>query len=58
MTEERPREDTPSLACALFDSPLLRSLESRRVFPASLLPRNTQYISARTFARALVDLAC
>lgn len=56
MAGDRPRETTPSLTVALFDSPLLRSLQSRRVFPLSWLPRNPQYVSARTFARALVDL--
>jgi hypothetical protein len=56
MTESSQRKDTPSLACALFDDPILRSLQSRRVFPASGRARIPQYISARTFARALVDL--
>ena len=56
MTSDRPRDTTPSITVALFDSPLLRSLQSRRVFPLSKLTRNPQYVSARTFARALVDL--
>jgi hypothetical protein len=56
MTSDRPRDTTPSITVALFDSPLLRSLQSRRVFPLSRLTRNPQYVSARTFARALVDL--
>jgi hypothetical protein len=56
LQKDTTPEETPSVMVALFDSPLLRSLESRRVFPASEQPRNTQYLSARTFARALVDL--
>lgn len=42
---------------ALWDSPLLTSLQSRRVggwWSGTL--RNPQYVSGRTFARALVDL--
>lgn len=49
--------EAPILTTALFDSPLLTSLQSRRVGvlrKGSL--RNPQYVSGRTFARALVDL--
>jgi hypothetical protein len=47
----------PVLTKALFASPLLSSLQSRRVgfFKKGTL-RNPQYVSGRTFARALVDL--
>jgi hypothetical protein len=51
------REETPSPTTALFESPLLRSLESKRIFPFHWLPlRTPQYVSAQAFARALVDL--
>jgi hypothetical protein len=46
-----------TMTTALFDSPLLKSLQSRRI---GLLKngtlRNPQYISGRSFARALIDL--
>jgi hypothetical protein len=38
---------------ALFDHPLIKSLQSRRIGSQQL--RNPQYISSKTFARALVD---
>ena len=38
---------------ALFESPLIKSLQTRRVTTGDL--RNPQYISATTFARALID---
>jgi hypothetical protein len=42
---------------ALFNSPLLTSLQSRRVWPFGTGKlRNPQYISAPMFARALIDL--
>jgi hypothetical protein len=45
------------LTTALFDSPLVRSLQSRRVgLLRSRSLRNPQYLEPRTFARALVDL--
>jgi len=56
LKPDSPRAETPSLAASLFATPLLRSLQSKRVFPFSQLPRNPQYVSARAFARALVDL--
>ena len=48
----------PVMTKALFASPLLRSLQSRRVhlFSKKGTLRNPQYVSGRTFARALVDL--
>ncbi len=45
------------LTTALFDSPLVRSLQSRRVgVLRNRSLRNPQYLEPRTFARALVDL--
>jgi hypothetical protein len=46
-----------TITTALFDSPLLKSLQSRRVgvFKNGTL-RNPQYITGKSFARALVDL--
>ncbi|MDT7579340.1 MAG: hypothetical protein QOK35_604 [Pseudonocardiales bacterium] len=48
---------TAPVTTALWDSPLLTSLQSRRVgvLRKGAL-RNPQYVSGRTFARALVDL--
>jgi hypothetical protein len=46
---------TSPVTTALWNSPLLRSLQSRRVTLKSKV-RNPQYVSGRTFARALVDL--
>jgi hypothetical protein len=52
-----PAPSEPVVTTALFDSPLLKSLQSRRVgvFTTGTL-RNPQYLSGRTFTRALVDL--
>jgi hypothetical protein len=50
-----PRPTAPLVTIALFDSPLLRSLQSRRIKGVGSL-RNPQYVSGKTFARALVDL--
>src|SRR5690348_987801 len=45
------------LTTALFDGPILRSLQSRRIGFGWAGPlRNPQYVSGRTFVRALVDL--
>jgi hypothetical protein len=52
-------EGTPAapVTTALWDSPLLRSLQSRRIgILRNGRLRNPQYVSGRTFARALVDL--
>jgi hypothetical protein len=49
--------DVGVVTTALFDSPLLTSLQSRRVRPFGKgTVRNPQYVSAQTFVRALVDL--
>jgi hypothetical protein len=49
--------DAGIVTTALFDSPLLASLQSRRVTPfGNGSIRNPQYVSAQVFARALVDL--
>lgn len=57
LTTTDPAPSGPILTTALFDSPLLTSLQSRRigVLRQGRL-RNPQYLSGRTFARALVDL--
>jgi hypothetical protein len=57
LAAEPPAPSEPVLTTALFDSPLLKSLQSRRVgaFRQGTL-RNPQYLSGETFARALVDL--
>ena len=56
-TQEMKKETNPQLTMALFNSPLLTSLQSRRVAPfLKGRLRNPQYVSGRTFARALVDL--
>lgn len=52
-----PDELVPSLTVALFDSPLLTSLQSRRIgLRKKGRLRNPQYLSSSTFARALIDL--
>lgn len=43
----------PRFTLALFDSPLIKSLQTRRVSTGNL--RNPQYISSATFVRALMD---
>jgi hypothetical protein len=48
---EPRRSDTFTLA--LFDSPLIKSLQTRKVLTGQL--RNPQYISSTTFARAIID---
>src|SRR5689334_1840289 len=49
--------DAAVVTKALFDSPLLASLQSRRVRPFGTGNiRNPQYVSAQLFARALIDL--
>jgi len=53
----KPDAEPLDLTAALWDSPLLASLQSRRVgaWWAGTV-RNPQYVSGRAFARALVDL--
>jgi len=55
---QRPSWDPAAspLTTALFDSPLVRSLQSRRVGVLRKGLRNPQYLPPRTFARALIDL--
>jgi hypothetical protein len=54
--DSRP-SDPAVVTKALFDSPLISSLQSRRVWPGGRgSTRNPQYISGQAFARALVDL--
>jgi hypothetical protein len=49
--------DVGVVTTALFNSPLLTSLQSRRVRPFGKgSVRNPQYVSAQAFVRALVDL--
>src|SRR3954447_17138288 len=55
LTPSSPLPSEPVLTTALFASPLLRSLQSRRINGLGTL-RNPQYVSGRTFAKALVDL--
>src|SRR4051794_13809450 len=55
LTPADPPPSKPILTSALFASPLLRSLQSRRINGVGTL-RNPQYLSGRTFAKALVDL--
>jgi len=43
------------MTTALWNSPLLRSLQSQRINGVGAV-RNPQYVSGKTFARALVDL--
>ena len=57
LTRSSPPPDRPVLTTALFDNPLLTSLQSRRVGARRKgALRNPQYVSGRTFTRALVDL--
>ncbi len=57
LASDPPPPAEPVLTTALFDSPLLRSLQSRRVGALrNGTLRNPQYLSSTTFARALVDL--
>jgi len=52
-----PITDAAVVTKALFDSPLLASMQSRRVRPFGTgSVRNPQYVSAQMFARALIDL--
>ena len=52
-----PITDATVVTKALFDSPLLTSMQSRRVRPFGTgSVRNPQYVSAQMFARALIDL--
>lgn len=52
-----PITDATVVTKALFDSPLLASMQSRRVRPFGTgSVRNPQYVSAQMFARALIDL--
>lgn len=52
-----PITDAAVVTKALFDSPLLASMQSRRVWPFGTgSVRNPQYVSAQMFARALIDL--
>ena len=46
---------TSPVTIALFNNPLIQSLQTRRTIVASRL-RNPSYIPARTFARALIDM--
>jgi hypothetical protein len=55
LTARSKRPPEPLLTTALWDSPLLRSLQSRRISGVGAV-RNPQYVSGKTFARALVDL--
>jgi hypothetical protein len=55
LTPSDSPPSNPILTAALFASPLLRSLQSRRINGVGKL-RNPQYVSGRTFAKALVDL--
>jgi hypothetical protein len=57
QAEPEQPETQPDVTTALWNSPLLTDLQSRRVggFKTGTL-RNPQYVSGRTFARALVDL--
>ena len=55
LTKSDSPPSNPILTAALFASPLLRSLQSRRINGVGKL-RNPQYVSGRTFAKALVDL--
>lgn len=53
----QPITDAAVVTKALFDSPLLASMQSRRVRPFGTgSVRNPQYVSAQMFARALIDL--
>jgi hypothetical protein len=55
LAADSPRPREPVLTTALWASPLLRSLQSRRINGVGSV-RNPQYVSGRSFARALVDL--
>ena len=56
-TPAGPTADLAVVTTALFASPLLTSLQSRRVWPfREGTIRNPQYVSGQTFTLALVDL--
>jgi hypothetical protein len=53
LHDNNAQQPTQLFTLALFDSPLIKSLQTRRVTTGKL--RNPQYISSATFVRALMD---